>query len=180
MARVYKSKDIQTKPSMAGEQNMTEDRLLLDKDKVEDDLMTNLVDIFKKGNTQRVKGTNWTEEELELSLTEYFEYCGVKSLKPSKSGARVWLGVSRTQYYAWQSETAKYGAISNLINQANDLMETQYINRGEQYPTMNVFLLKSSHQHIETSKMDVTTNGQAISSDAEVKSLVDKLGLGKE
>lgn len=179
LARVYKSKNVQSQPHLAGEHNMTERRLKLDKDKENDGLMDNVTEIFKKGTEQRRRGTNWTPEELEESLLEYFEYCGEKSLKPSKSGARLWLACSRSQYHAWETETAKYGGISDVIRMANDAMETQYINRGEQYPTMNVFLLKSSHKHIETSKMDVTTNGQALTSAEDVKDTISKLGLDK-
>lgn len=180
MAREYKSKNIQTKPELAGEANMTDEFLTKNKDKIQDGLMDNLIGLFDKGVTQRKKGTNWTEEELTISIMEYFTYCADKSLKPSKSGARLWLGCSRSQYHAWQSETAKYGVISDLINMANEVIENQYINRGEQYPTMNVFLLKTSHGHIETSKMDVTSNGQAINTKEEVKDLVSKLGLDKQ
>lgn len=179
MARNYKSKDVQTKPEMAGEQNMTKHRIKLDKDKVQDDLMEKLIPLFDEGVKQRKRGTNWTPEELEISLREYFMYCAENSLKPNKTGARTWLGCSKSQYHAWQSQPEKYGAISDLINLANNIMEDQYINRGEQYPTMNVFLLRSSFGYVEKSQVDITSNGKDINSKEDVQDLVSKLGLDK-
>lgn len=177
MARVYDTKNIQTKPELAGEQNMTKEIIEHNKDIVEDDLMASLIPVFDMGIKQRARGTNWTEEELTLAIRDYFVYCASHSLKPSKSSIRIWLGCSRSQYHAWQSESSKYGAISDIIKLANDIMETQYINRGESHPTMNVFLLKSSHQHQDRQEVQITS-GTEVSKD-DIGDVIGKLGLDK-
>lgn len=175
MPRFYQSKDKHTKPELAGEQNMPEDYAEKNKQDGADELLTNLIPIFDEGMKKRTRGSAWTAEELIPEITNYFQYCANKSLKPSKSGLRLWLGCSRSQYHAWQSEMAKYGEISDIINHANDVMETQYISRGEKYPTMNMFLLKSSYGHAETQNVNITGSTNA----EDVAEAIKKLGLDK-
>lgn len=177
MARVYKSKNVQTQPHLAGEKNMTKAIVEKAKDKVEDDLMASLIPVYDQAIKQRARGTNWTEDELKREIRNYFTYCAEKYLKPSKSSLRIWLGCSRSQYHAWQSETAKYGAISDLINLANDIMETQYINRGEKYPTMNVFLLKSSHEHQDKQEVEISNKSEV--DKGNIEDVISKLNLDK-
>lgn len=178
-----KKKDgLHTSPKTAGVQNMSESYISKNKDKHADDgLMANIYDVYKQGTWARkeYKGL-WEDDLLESSIMEYFKFCTERELKPAKAGLRLWLGISKSQYWEWETKPDKYGYKSNLLAQASDFMELQYIGRIESYPTGNIFLLKTSHQHIETSKMDVTTNGQALQSTEEVKDLVSKLGLDKQ
>ena len=177
MGREYKTKNIQTKPKLSGVKNMTKEVIKKHKDIVEDDLMESLIPVIDEYIEGKKRTTNWTPDELLKSVRKYFIYCGKKNLKPSKSSIRIWLGMSRSQYHAWQSEPEKYGEISDIVRMANDLMETQYINRGEAYPTMNIFLLKSSHDHIDKQTVEVNTHNE-ISKD-EISDVVNKLGLDK-
>lgn len=174
MARVYKSKGIQTKKELSGEQNMSSDYIESHKDEA-DNLMTTLIGVFDVGLKQRKRGTNWTEEELTESISKYFQFCSDKNMKPSKSSLGLWLGCSRAQYYSWQSENAKYGAISDIINMANAVMENEYINRGEKNPTFNIFMLKAGHGMVETNKVEISNTTNA--NPDEIKDVINKLGL---
>ena len=178
MARVYKSKNVQTKPEKSGEANMTSVVLDKSKDVIDDGLMGVLIPMLDESIRQRVRGTNWTGEEMQKSIREYFIYCANNGVKPSKSSIRVWLGVSRSQYHAWQSEPAKYGVISDLVNLANDMMETHYINRIESYPTGNIFLLKTSHGHVDKQEVNITATTDV--SQENILETVNKLGLTGE
>lgn len=178
MPRTYKSKNVQTKKEMSGEKNMPKDYIEKHQDaSMEDGLMENLIDIFDSGCQKKKKGCNWTEEDLETAIREYFTFCGEKTMKPSKSGLTLWLGCSKSQYYAWQTETGKYGVISNLISMANTVIENQYINKLESYPTGNIFMLKASHGYAETSKIEVT-GSQTTAND--VADAISKLGLDSD
>jgi len=180
MPRVYKSKEKQTKPERAGEQNFPDG--YVEKRSGGDGFGEELkasTDLFKIATARRKKGTNWTEDELANEIDNFFQYCVDRNLKPSKASLSLWLGVSQSQYMAWQAEPLKYGVISEIINMAGSIMESSYVQRGEKYPTMNMFLLKSRHNYVEASKLDITTNGQAINSAEDVKDLVSKLGLDK-
>jgi hypothetical protein len=59
-------------------------------------------------------------------------------------------------------------------------MESQYINKGEKNPTMNIFLLKASFNYIEQGKLDITTNGESLETSEDVKEKLAKMGLGKK
>jgi hypothetical protein len=182
LPRTYKNKNIHTKPETAGEHNIPEgyvEKRQMDAEGQE--LMATLSDMYKKSTEKRLRKSAWTPELLDKEVNEYFEYCTVKNLKPSKSSLQIWLGVGKSQYYDWeQNKNYKYGDISEIINQANYIMETQYVNRAEKYPTANIFLMKTSHGHIESSKMDITSNGNSLSVDFnELKEKIAQLGLDK-
>jgi len=178
--RNYKSKNCHTKPSKSGVKNMSKAFDESHKDKDDDELMGNLSEMFKVGVEKAKRTSAWTEEDLAREISGYFDYCVLKGLKPCKAGIRTYLAISRAQYYSWQSDSARFGVITDLINMANDVMEQEYIGRSEKYPTSNLFLLRTSHGHVETSKLDVNATGMAITSADEVKDLVDKLGLDKK
>lgn len=137
--------------------------------------MESIIPLFEEGVSRRK--CNWTEEELTIAIKDYFDYCVETDMKPSKAGLRLYLGCSRSQYHAWQTEYGKYGAISDLINLANDTMEVQYVQRVESYPTGNLFLLRTSHGHVESSKVDISTDVKTSTED--IKDVVSKLGLDK-
>ena len=55
-------------------------------------------------------------------------------------------------------------------------MEIEYIEKGEKYPTFNMFLLKSSHQHSDKQEIEVTNKD--VDSD-NIDDIVKKMGLDK-
>jgi hypothetical protein len=177
MAR-KKCQNIHTSPETAGEKNMPKDYA----SKKADDMhtMEKLLPIYNHGRyvAGNYKGL-WTEELFQEEVANYFQYCADNSVKPCKAGLRTWLNVSRDQYHQWETKPEKYGYKSDILGMAGDVMEMSYIQRGEKYPTMNTFLLRTSHGHVESSKMDVTTNGQSVNSADDVHDLISKLGLDK-
>lgn len=181
MPRVYKNQNIQTKPSKSGVKNMSKEFDEKHKDAdPSDNLMETLSEMFSTSIHKAKRTTAWTEEDLARELEGYFAYCSEKGLKPCKAGIRVYLSISRTQYYEWQTNGAKFGVITNLINQANDIMEQEYIGKSQKYPTANLFLLRTSHGHVETSKLDVSTTPNVVQSADELADAVAKLGLDKK
>ena len=155
------------------------------KPETEEGRVDNLIPILEKGMS-RFMGERldyvglWTEEELVKEVYDFFLYCNEHGIKTCKAALRLWLGMSRDQYHNWEKQPEKFGYKSRIIQQANDVMETQMIGRAEKYPTANVFLLKSSHGHVESSRLDVTTNGQSMGSADEIRDLVSKLGLDQK
>lgn len=177
MPRKYVKKGNQTCKEKAGEQNFTPEIIAKQKDPNPDGTMAALIPMMEIGFRHR--GFNWTCEELRDEIAKYFNYIMVTGLKPCKAGIRVWLGISRSQYFDWETKKEIYGGISDLINFANDIMENQYIGRAEKYPTANIFLLKTSHGHVEKSAVDITSNGKDIKSADEINDVITKLGLDK-
>lgn len=172
-----KNKGIHTSPAKAGIQNMPEDYPEKHKDK--DNQMEGLMPIWKKSfeNKERYKGL-WNEEDFSREICEFFNYCESHGVKPAKAGLALWLATSKQQLWDWETHPEKYGFKSELIKQASLVMEQSYLGRAEQYPTANLFLLRTSHGYVDASKVDVTTNGQAIgSTPAEVDEAISKLGL---
>jgi hypothetical protein len=177
MARKEPAKGIHTSPAKAGKKNMPEDYALKNHDP--ENTVQRLLPMLDKGmaHLKQYKGL-WTDDDLALAVRDFFNYCGEHFIKPCKSGLELWLGVSRPQYIAWADHPEKYGAKSEIIQLANTMMETSYINRVEAFPTGNIFLLKTSHGHVETSRIDVVA-GARPQNPEEVKDLVSKLGLDK-
>lgn len=176
MARTYNAKGKHTSPENAGEQNIT-DIDNLPKDEI--GLNEKLLGVREKGKANIYKG-QWTDEALAESLDEFFIYCTEVDLKPTQPLLRIWLNMAKSTMHEWRTKPEKYGEKSNLINRAFDVMEAYLQGNIDKYPTGSIFLLKTSHGHIETSKMDITSNGQNITSTEEVKDLVGKLGLDKK
>ena len=116
----------------------------------------------------------WDADSLKREIDEYFNFCADKDIKPSKAGLRLWLGLSKSQYWEWEKNHTDFK--SNLINEANDLMEIQYIEKGEKYPTFNMFLLKSSHNHSDKQEVEITSKD--VSKD-EIADTISKMGLDK-
>ena len=84
-----------------------------------------ILEIYKRGNlnSKEYKGL-WDSESLERELMEYFEFCAENDIKPAKAGIRMWLGISKSRYWEWEQGN-DYKA--NLLEQASDFMELQYI-----------------------------------------------------
>lgn len=174
--RNYKSKNIQTKPSLSGVKNMPNDYAEKNKAIGNGEVLSGLIPLMKKG--QGRKNTNWTEDEMREAVFEFFEYCTENEVKVYKGGLALWLGCHKGQIWEWENNPSKYGGITDVIKSACELIEGQYIGRAEQYPTANLFLLRTSHGHVETSKVDVNTNNIATTTD-DVKDIISKLGLDK-
>lgn len=173
MPRKEPAKGIHTSPTSAGASNVTPPEK---SDYID---MTLLETPLNKGNeNQKAYKGLWTEETFKEQVNAYCRYCMETGLKPSKSSLRLWLGCSRTQYYDWETKPEKYSYKTNILAVAHDFMESSYVQRLEKYPTGNIFLLKTSHGHIEQSKIDITTNGQNLNPN-EVSDTISKLGLDK-
>ena len=67
-----------------------------------------------------------------------------------------------------------------MIDRALQIMEAYLQGNMDKYPTGSIFLLKTTHGHVESSKLDITSNGNSISDPAEVKDAISKLGLKKD
>ena len=179
--RNYKRRSNQTRPENAGAHNIPE--AFKNKNKVktkaEGIRVNGAKELLKRSN--EVRGMNWTAEELNVCAQGYLEMCAEYGMKPCKAGIRLYLGCSSTQYNDWErNKDGKYGAISDSVKGINDAIEMGYVSNVEKYPTGNIFLLKTSHGHVETSKMDITSDGKAMTSATEVKDMVGKLGLDKK
>lgn len=177
MGRKESAKGIHSSPEDVG------GNILLDsytKDGEEDELLVNILDGYREAQKrkQAYKGL-WTEETFVDAVVKYFQFCADRKLKPNKAGLRTWMGCSRSQYYDWTTKVEKYTYKSDILEMAHNMMEDSYVNRGEKYPTMNTFLLKTAHGHVETSKLDLTSNGNTLNSSEDVKDAVSKLGLDK-
>lgn len=178
MPRTYKKKDIHTSPKMAGVQNLKGVELPKD----EDNLMEKIMPVYKKGQENRgiYKGL-WTDEALAEQIQAFFDYCRSVELKPTQPGLRLWLSVSRDTLWDWRTKPERYGVKCDLINQAFDIMENYLQANLDKYPTGSIFLLKTSHGHVEQSKLDITSNGKGLSAtQTEVEDMVSKLGLDVE
>lgn len=170
MARRHKS---HTTPEGASEKNIPEEHIEKNKESLEDELMRNLAELYGyRYKTPEPRKSAWTPELLVEKISGYFNFCAEKNLKPTKSGLRLYIGISRSQYHAWQSEPERYGEISDVIQDANAIMENQYVNRGEKFPTMNIFLLKSQHGYEDKSTIEVKGGTQE-----EVAERIKQLGL---
>lgn len=133
--------------------------------------------LYNKGNENiaRYKGT-WSTEELAREINEYFNYCSENELKTAKVGLQLWLGISRAQYYEWETKPEKYGDKSDLMKRANCLIEMSYVDRAEKYPTANLFLLKAGHGYKETVDVNVTSQN---ASKEDIGNAIANLGLDK-
>lgn len=177
-SNIIKSKKVRGKhssPSTSGKQNLPSNFIEKKKGsgggKVKD-----IIGIYNRGtkNMETYKGL-WEDDILLAEITDYFEYCAEYDVKPAKVGLQLWLGISKSQYWEWENNPIKYGAKSNLIEQANCFMEIQYIGNIEKFPTGNIFLLKSSHKHQDKQDIQITS-GNDVSKD-EISDVVSKLGL---
>lgn len=143
--------------------------------KDDEHLMAKIMPIYNKGQYNRVtyKGI-WTEDELEKSVSEFFQYCNTVELKPSKPALRVWLAISAEQYNQWEKDKEKFGFKTDIIRLANSMMEMYLVGRVDKYPTGNIFLLKSSFGHKDSTNIDVTSHN---ASQDDIQEALKRLGL---
>lgn len=171
-----KPQGVHARPENAGAHNFPKGYEARNQDK--DNVLAGTLPLFKHGfkNREDYKGL-WTEEDLERELFAYFDYCEANNVKVAKVGISLWLGINKDTMYQWANDKAKHGFKCDLIRMAFELVENSYIGRIERFPTGNIFLLKSSHGHIDSSKVEVTTTNTITSN--EINEVVNKLGLDK-
>ena len=174
------NKRIETGLASSGSKNLSPEILEEHKDEEAGALLAMIAPIFKRsiGSPTQNRQPNWKPDDLRMEIGNYFDYFATNGLKPSKSSLRLWLNMSQERYSSIERQPNKYGELSEIISLANDVFETQYINRGERHPTMNTFLLKSSHGHNDTQKIEVTAVNRVERNDIE--DAVKKLKLGEE
>lgn len=175
MPRTYKPKGVHTSPDKAGEQNLKDVELPKD----ENGLMNQIFPVYEHGNSYPYSG-QWTDEKLAESVSDFFKYCMSTKTKPTQPLLLLWLSVDRTTVWEWRNKPEKYGVKSHIIKNAFHIMEAYLQGNIDKYPTGSIFLLKTSHGHVESSKLDITTNGQNVNNVEDVKDLVSKLGLDKK
>ena len=138
-------------------------------------IMEHIMEIYKKGkvNSREYKGL-WDEESLESEIFDYFEFCTEYDVKPAKAGLRLWLGLSKSQYWEWENNFTDYKA--NLLREASDFMELQYLGKLEKHPTGNIFLLKAGHGYSDKQELEIHSKDV---SKEEIGDIVNKMGLNE-
>lgn len=174
MPRTYHKKGVHTSPETAGKQNL--DGVSPPKD--ESGLMDKIMPVYHKGRENRgiYKG-QWTDEALDIEIGAFFDYCHDNNFKPTVPLLLLWIDVSRSTLHAWRTQPEKYGVKSEIIESAYRIMESYLQGNIDKYPTGSIFLLKTTHGHVETSKVEVS-NSNDIKPD-EVNDAISKLGLDK-
>lgn len=173
MARTYQNKGIHTKPETAGEQNIKNIQIL---PKDENGLNEKLLPVRLTGKENQIYKGHWTTELLEQKIDEFFNYCCNNNIKPNQPLLRIWLGISKSTFNEWKSPS-KNRDKSVVLERALDIMEVFLLCNIDTHPTGTIFLLKTSYGYVETSKMDLTTNGSAACTSEEIIDMVNKLGL---
>lgn len=177
-----KNKGVHTSPQTAGRQNMDWNVINRMKSlrKDENNMGSKVIDIMKLGelNYQKYKG-KWTEETLRDSIADFFDFCAESEIRPSQPLLILWLGLSKSQFSEWKRNGSKFQYKTELIEKALLVIEAHLQMDIYKYPTGAIFLLKTSHGHVETSKLDVTSNGESVSSADDVRDAVSKLNLDK-
>ena len=171
MTRKYKT---HSGPHSAGIKNMPKNYETSRKDV--NKTMKSILPITENGFKHRedYKGL-WDEYNLAHEVNEYFKYCSKKDIKPAKAGVRLWLDLSRTQYHEW--ETGNHGFKTDILERAAAMIELSYIGRIESFPTGNIFLLKSSHNHSDKTEIEFTGNDVDPSN---IKDMIAKMGLAQK
>lgn len=172
MPRTYKSKHVHTSPENSGEKMLESANIPKD----EENIMSQLMPIWERSQDKsKIYTGQWTDEQFEQSVAEFFKYCNASKFKPTRPALQLWLGVSRAQYYDWKTKPEKYGVKSDILGRAEIGMELYLQANLDKYPTGSIFLLKTSHGLVETTNVNVTNNNPT--SKEEVEDLVSKLGL---
>lgn len=177
-----------TRPEYAGEQNMknvnTGKKSAGDEYKL-DQLSKTLEmkksrseinrEIMKMNREQRL--SYWKEDTLRQSIDDFFEYCVVHELVPSKPLLRVWFNCSPNTLTAWSKRDDFFG---DIIGETFAIMETLYFNDLDNRAVPNMFRLKSSFGYVETQKVEVdaSNNNQNEMSTDEIDKAIDNLIFG--
>lgn len=176
MARNYKKKGIHTSYDTAGRKNMTAEVLrAMPKSEISKDVT---IGIMQHGRSSGYKG-GWTDEQLAESIAEFFDFCAENDFRPQLPALRVWLHISTETITTWKKDKGKYGGKSDIIKEAYDIIEMHWQKNLDKHPTGSIFLLKTSHGHVEQSKVDITSDGKAMNNASDVRDAVSRLGLDK-
>ena len=163
-----------TSPERSGEANIAKATPRQLKPDV-DSLNSKLIPVYKKSveNTQLYKGL-WTVPQLETAVAEFFDYCCERELKPTVPLLILWIGLSRQQFDNWRSQP-QHSDKFVVIEKALLIMESYLQGQIEKYPTGSIFLLKTTHGHVERSQVDV--NSTNATSAVDVQEAIRRLGL---
>lgn len=171
-----KPKGIHTSPENAGPQNLEK---IIDTIAVVENpnIMTTIMEAKRHGDIKPYTG-KWTDDELLDSVNEFFAFCESKNFKPTKPLLRVWLRVSQSQMNDWfNNKDGRYRGKSVIVRYAYDLMECYLQADIDKNPKGSMFLLKTSFGHIDSSKLDITTNGVPAITESTVVQDLQRLGL---
>lgn len=168
----YKNKGVHTSPETAGRQNMSK---LKNPEPDKQKTMGKLIPIMNHGNKAGYSG-KWTDEMLASSIGEFFDYCAEVEMKPTAPALRLWLNVEDSTILEWRKFPNKYGGKSAIIKKAYAVMEAFLQLNIDKYPTGSIFLLKTTHGHVETSKVEVNNTGDVNGLD-DIKDRVARLAL---
>lgn len=117
--------------------------------------------------------TEYTKEDLEISIARYFELCKKEVIKPTPASLALYLGIKKSLLVAWRNFPEKFWQ-SEIVERAFLFMEAYLENTIDDCPAASSFLLKTTHGHIEESKMTVrAAPSDADSNESILKSLRD-------
>lgn len=163
-------------PETAGVQNLS-DSYIKRVENTGGGIMKDLLEIRNIGFKNREDyGGKWDAESLEYEIGKFFEFCAEKDIKPAKAGIRSWLGLSRSQYHEWETNTSSHPLKSDILGDAHNLIEMQYLGRGEKHPTFNMFLLKAGHGYSDKQELEIHSKDV---SKEEIGDIVNKMGLNE-
>jgi len=174
--KAYEKKGVHGSPETAGADNLKNAKTL-PKDK--SGLMDKLLPVYKRKQEGKTYDGQWKDEQLMQSIGEMFDYCAENELKPTLPILQLWLGISRTQLWEWRNKPDKFGEKTNIVNNAVLIMEAFLQSNIDKYPTGSIFLLKTTHGHIETSKLDISNTSKDATQE-EIEDQIKKLGLDKK
>lgn len=167
MLKKDNSSGVHTSPQTAGEQNLKNTNLPNG-----EGLNDKIYPVMQQGQLEPYTG-KWTDERFAESIGKFFQYCIVNDVKPTQPLLRLWLNVSRSQFYDWRMKKSLYPSKSDILERALDYMEAYLQCNIDKYPTGSIFLLKSSHGHAETQNINIVGGNDS----ADVKDNIKKLGL---
>lgn len=169
----YTNRDIHTSPKLAGRKNM--ENALFPKDK--EGLIVKMIPVMEHGIQEECRyHGQWTDNEFQLSVNEFFQYCLEVQLKPVRPALQLWLRVSKAQYSDWLNKPDTFPTKSAIVNFAEQMFELYLQLNIDKNPAGSIFLLKTLHGHVETSRLDVVNNTNEVLPE-QIEERILKLGL---
>jgi len=169
-----KPKGIHTSPDKAGEQNITPE--IKEKFKATSEMTESLRKVLNMERIRQPYKGQWTEEEFQKSLDDFFEYCSTNDMEIAKPLLQIWLRVDRQKLHEWEKNDTSFK--HDLIKDALARIEYGCYQTLNSKPLPNMFKLKTSFGYVESTKVEVIT-GDGVDVDA-INDLVNRLGLAKE
>lgn len=117
------------------------------------------------------------EKQVEMRLTQYFDFCEQNDMKPGMAGMASWLGVDRNTILNWKN--GNYRAETHLcpIKKAVAILETLwegYMQNGKVNPASGIFLAKNQFGYRD--QVDIVAKPvNALGEEIEQKALEQKL-----